>query len=237
MERSTVIYLLYILFFVLLLGAIFITPLLSFSRDMGSFYNAFSYTCHQKISRSQCLFSDGKGYWIGDCTPQNGTFVDTEQDRTQIEVQYGNVTGFKMPVCARDVGLYLSMLVGGLVYPFFRRIGDRHVYPAIYLVIAMVPIGIDGTVQLVSDLGLLPFVYESTNELRLITGFIAGFVAAFYAIPILVNLASGDGGEEPAEKKAEAPAPETKTAETPAEMEEKPAPKKRTRTKRTASEN
>ncbi len=225
MERATAIYIIYMSFFIILLGAIFLTPLLSFSMDMGASYNAFSYTCHQKISRSQCLFSDGKGYWIGDCTPQNGTFVDTLSDRTQIKVQYGDVTGFKLPVCARDIGLYLSMLIGGLVYPFVRRLDDRYVYPAIYLVIAMVPIGIDGTVQLVSDIGLLPFVYESTNEMRLITGFIAGFVAAFYAIPILVNLAAGDGGEAAVKPGKAALAKEEEPASS-IQEKEKPAPKK-----------
>ncbi len=146
------------------------------------------------------------------------------------------MTGFKVPVCARDVGLYLSMLFGGLVYPLVRRINDRYVYPAIYLVIAMVPIGIDGTVQLLSDIGLLPFVYESTNELRLITGFIAGFVAAFYAIPILVNLASGDGGAEAVGgKKREGPKEEAKPPETKAvakTTETQPPSSKKERKKR-----
>ena len=43
-------------------------------------------------------------------------------------------------------------------------------------------------VQLVSELGALPFVYESTNMMRIITGLIAGITAALYVIPILVNM-------------------------------------------------
>jgi uncharacterized membrane protein len=230
MEKATVAYLAYMLFFALLLGGIFATPLLAFSHDMSASYTAFSYTCHQKISRSLCVFSDGKGYWVGDCTPQNGTFVDTVGDREQIREAYGSVVGYKMPVCSRDIGLYLSMFIGGLAYPFVRRIKDRYVYPAIYLVIALVPLGIDGTVQLLSDLGLLPFMYESTNELRLITGAIAGIAAAFYAIPILVNFIAGpeDDGPPPARKGDAPPAP--KGGEEPAD--EAGGPTARTRKKR-----
>ena len=225
MKNSMLAYLAYMLFFALLMGAIIITPLLSFKEDMGVYYNAFSYTCHQKISRSLCLFSGSSGYWIGDCTPQNGTFVDTIEDRLQIKEVYGSVIGYKMPVCSRDIGLYLAMLIGGLAYPFCRRIDDRRVMPAKYLVAAMVPLGIDGTVQLLSDLGLLPFAYESTNELRLITGAIAGVAAAFYAIPILVNLVSG--GEDEPESKAGDKAEEPPKPVAAAKEVEKPKAKKK----------
>ncbi len=229
MKNAHLAYLLYMLFFALLLGAIFITPLLSFSQDMGAFYSGFSYTCHQKISRSLCLFSDGKGYWVGDCTPQNGVFVDSVEDRTQIKEVYGDVVGYKMPVCSRDLGLYLAMFIGGLAYPFVRRIDDRYVMPAIYLVAAMVPLGIDGTVQLLSDLGLLPFVYESTNEIRLLTGAIAGVAAAFYAIPILVNLVSAgedDAAAAVSRKRMEKP----QSGKTPVEDSGTAEPKKQTKT-------
>ncbi|HSB47583.1 MAG TPA: DUF2085 domain-containing protein [Candidatus Bilamarchaeum sp.] len=205
MENARIVYALYMGFFALLMGSILITPYLAFSSDMGGVYGAFAATCHQKLSRSLCLFNGAGGYWIGDCVPQTGAYV--ENDRTQIRVQNDSVTGYKLPVCSRDIGLYGAMLLGGLIYPFVKKIGDRKVYPAIWLVVAIVPLGLDGSIQLVSELGLLPFVYESTNLIRLLTGAIAGIAAAFYAIPILVNIFSRD---EPAAKAIAGAAPQPK---------------------------
>jgi uncharacterized membrane protein len=34
----------------------------------------------------------------------------------------------------------------------------------------------------------VPFIYESTNTIRLLTGLLAGAVSAFYAIPVLMNM-------------------------------------------------
>ncbi len=209
MEKATFIYLVYMVFFALLVGAIFITPFLAFSRDMDGVYTAFSYTCHQKMSRSICLFSEGKTYWLGDCLPQSGQFINDPTDRIATSVRIGDITGYKMPVCSRDVGLYLAMLIGGVVYPLVFGLENRKVFPAIFLVVAIVPLGLDGTIQLLSELGMLPFVYESTNMIRLATGAIAGFAAAFYAIPILMNLVcnppeparKASGGKKTEEKK------------------------------------
>lgn len=189
MDRNQVVYGAYMTFFVMLIGLIFAIPLLAFKSDVSALYSAFSYTCHQKLSRSLCLFNNEKGYWIGDCMPQTGTFANNATDRLQIRAEGENI-GYKMPVCSRDVGLYGAMLIGGLMYPFVRRLKDRQMYPAIYLVLAIVPLGLDGSVQLISETGILPFVYESTNMMRLFTGAIAGFAAAFYAIPVLVNMLS-----------------------------------------------
>jgi len=190
MEREYIIYAAYLLVFLLIFGFMIGIPLLAFNSDMTSAYGAIhaANICHQKLSRSLCIFTDGKGYWIGDCTPQTGEFITNPLDWSTIKVENDGVVGYKMAVCARDFGIYGAMLLGGLVYPFVRNIRDRRVPPAIYLVAALVPIGIDGTLQLVSEIGLLPFIYESTNLIRLLTGGIAGFAAAFYTIALLVNL-------------------------------------------------
>jgi len=211
MERELIIYSVYMLFFMLLVGTIILVPLLSFSQDMGAFYKLFAPTCHQKISRSLCVFSDGSSsYWLGDCTAQGDGYVFDQSDREQVRVVSGSVTGYKMPVCARDLGIYGALLFGGLLYPLVRDIKDKSVWPAIFLILAMVPIGLDGGIQLVSELGFLPFVYESTNAMRLATGAISGFVAAFYAIPILVNMFCGStsGAPKKTQKQNEAK-PET----------------------------
>jgi uncharacterized membrane protein len=187
MDRVKTVYVGYVLFFLILMGSVLAVALLAFDNDMGAAYAAFSLTCHQKLSRSLCIFNSADSYWIGDCTPQEGEYITDSRDRSAIKTKYNGIVGVKMPVCARDVGLYTAMLIGGLLYPLARNLEDE-VPPSIFLIIALVPIGLDGGVQIVSELGLLPFVYESTNLARLATGAIAGLAASFYAIPILANL-------------------------------------------------
>jgi uncharacterized membrane protein len=211
MERAYVIYGAYMLFFVLLVGLILATPILSFGSSQSALYSAFSYTCHQKISRSLCVFSGATSYWLGDCTLQNGTLMNTVADRTTIMVSADGITGYKMPVCSRDFGIYGAMLFGGLLYPFVRRLDNKEVWPAIWLVLALVPIGLDGGIQLLSDMNLLPFIYESSNAMRLFTGGLAGLASAFYAIPLLMNM-FGAGEEKTAERPKPSKPAKTKAA-------------------------
>jgi len=190
MERAEIIYLIFLLFFGALTVSMLLVPYLAHGQDMDGAYELFAPTCHQKISRSLCLFKSGTAIWIDDCTEQRGVFIPGQLDRETVLVEKEGVYGYKMPVCSRDVGIYGAMLLGALAYPFISKIGSRKVPPVLYLALALVPIGLDGTLQLVSELGLLPSVYESTNLIRLLTGGIAGFVAALYSIPILVNMFS-----------------------------------------------
>ncbi len=194
MEKEHIIYAIYMIFFTILAGFVLITPLLAFSQDMGFVYEAFSYTCHQKLSRSLCVFNDEQGLWIADCTQQTGEYVASPSDRSEIKVERNNVVGYKMPVCSRDAGLYVALLLGGAIYPLVRELKDRNIYPAIYLIIAIIPLGLDGGLQFASDTGLLQLAYESTNAIRLMTGAIAGLAAAFYAIPVLINMFSEEKG-------------------------------------------
>lgn len=188
MDRALLIYSLYMLVFAVLVGATLAVPLLAFGGDMSGAYAAFGPLCHQKLSRSLCVFSGDGGYRVADCTPQEGMFLGTGADRAAVRVETDGSVGYKMPLCSRDFGLYGAMLLAGAAYPFVRRLDDTRLYPAALLILSLVPIGLDGGVQLVSELGFLPFLYESTNLIRLITGAIAGAGASFFAIPLLVNM-------------------------------------------------
>ncbi len=190
MNNEEKVYVLYLAVTFILSLSLFAVPLISFSdEETGSaMYGIFSPLCHQKLSRSYCIFHDELGYYINDCTPQNGTFVSDDRELISAE-QDGNL-GYKFPVCSRDVGLYVFLFFGALVYPLIRRIEDRNIPPAIYLIMAILPLALDGTVQFVTDLGFLPFIYESTNMIRFLTGALAGFAASFYLIPLLINLFS-----------------------------------------------
>ena len=72
------------------------------------------------------------------------------------------------------IGIFLGLVLG-FVYASRKRI----VLTLPLVVAALIPIGLDGTIQLLTD-------YESTNPKRLITGLIAGVVTGF-AIKIIAD--------------------------------------------------
>ena len=192
MKRENLVYIAVITVMFLLCASIITVPFIAFSDEETAkgMYSAFSILCHQKVSRSHCVFHDELGYYFADCTSQEGQFVHNDGD--VISVENNGAVGYKFPVCSRDIGLYFGILLGAVAYPFVRKIGDKQIPPAIYLIVALVPIALDGGIQFASDLGFLPFIYESTNLTRIVTGFIAGFAASFYIIPILQNLFGKD---------------------------------------------
>ena len=184
MKRPKIIFGIYVAFLVIFVGLMAYTPYLAFADEAAanSLYSGFSLTCHQKISRSQCVFANGA---IGDCTNQSGVYIP--DDQRVLSVEKNGVVGYKFPVCSRDVGLYLFMLIGAIIYLFIFRLDNRKVLHPAFLVLAILPLAMDGGLQFLSDVGLdlLGFPYESTNLMRMITGGIAGIAVTFYALPIL----------------------------------------------------
>ena len=79
-----------------------------------------------------------------------------------------------MSFCARDFGIFLGLAMG-----FTYSLGRRIELTLPLIILALTPIGIDGTVQLLTD-------YESTNPRRIITGLIAG-VATGIALKIIAD--------------------------------------------------
>jgi len=166
-------YVIYMLLVIFLTVPIFVAPLIAESKP-GVFTEIHSYyspLCHQLTSRSLCYFPD-KGT-IGDCFPTN-TFSESKQET----VTTNGAVGYKFPVCSRDVGIYAFMLIGGVVFAFRNKLDSKEIPPAIWLIVALIPIGIDGGGQFLG-------FWESTNSIRLFTGAIAGFAVPFYLIPMM----------------------------------------------------
>lgn len=72
------------------------------------------------------------------------------------------VNGNQMPFCARDLGLFVGLAAGSGFVTFVRY----KVNPVLVL-LGLVPIGLDGGLQLITS-------YESNNALRVMTGLLAG---------------------------------------------------------------
>ncbi len=100
-----------------------------------------------------------------------------------VEISYPDKIAYKLPVCSRDLAIYLSMLIGLLALPFIGKIESEDWPSKWILLAAAIPIGIDGTSQLFG-------LQESSNTVRLITGAIIGVVLPFYLLPMLNSLYS-----------------------------------------------
>ena len=70
----------------------------------------------------------------------------------------------QMPFCARDLGIFIGLALG---FTLARGRKIRLTLP--FILLALLPIGLDGTIQLLTS-------YESTNTKRILTGLIAGGV-------------------------------------------------------------
>ena len=102
----------------------------------------------------------------------------------------------QMPVCARDVGIFMGFFMGSLFFRLrglnrwtvrdsFLSVFDDDSIKSVYLndgrmrlmllflALGIVPMAIDGFTQLLTQ-------YESTNMVRVITGFMAGFVIGWF---------------------------------------------------------
>jgi uncharacterized membrane protein len=95
--------------------------------------------------------------------------------------------GYKIALCQRDVAIYGAIILFGFLYALTgRRLPPLHW--AVWLFLAIAPMGLDGFSQLFSQLGisfisnLLPY-RESTPTLRVITGFLFGFGTAWFGLP------------------------------------------------------
>lgn len=104
--------------------------------------------------------------------------------------------GVQLPLCARCTGLYLGSLIG-LVFALFsgKKAGIPKKPYLIFLLVIFVIWGGDGVNSLVSDFLNRPFLYQTTNLTRTITGFGMGLVMAT-ALSTLFNItvwADNDG--------------------------------------------
>jgi uncharacterized membrane protein len=78
-----------------------------------------------------------------------------------------------MPICARCVGLYAGLLIGLAAFWLIPYLRERVVRP--FALAALVPLALDGLTQLAG-------FRESTNELRIATGVLAGFAFGMWVL-------------------------------------------------------
>lgn len=173
-------------------------------------YMLYDKLCHQMTFRSWFLFGEQAYYPRERAGLTAGSFeeyaaADPYFDEVDVHtLDYylivvagrfvGNeVMGWKVAYCQRDVAIYGAIALFGIVYGFLRRVGVR--VPPLplwaYLLFGLVPVGLDGGIQLFSNppyngFGLPWYpLHESTPFLRTLTGALFGICSAWLAFPYL----------------------------------------------------
>jgi uncharacterized membrane protein len=164
-------------------------------------YTIYKPLCHQFAFRSFFLFGEQPYYPLAEAgIPGVRTFEEvtgivevsdpTSYARFEARNFIGNaLMGYKMALCERDMAIYAAIFLFGLLYAATgRRLKPLHWLG--WILIGMVPIGLDGFSQLFSQMewnwlvALLPY-RESTPLLRVITGALFGFATAWFAYPYM----------------------------------------------------
>ncbi|MBN1430112.1 MAG: DUF2085 domain-containing protein [Anaerolineae bacterium] len=166
--------------------------------------------CHQLTFRSWFLFGEQTAYPRELAGMSGGSFEDYVQQEPafdNIDVTTLNPTllyaaryfqgspkmGWKVAFCERDVAIYGSIAFFGLAFALLRRLKVKVPYLPFwaYLLIAIVPMGLDGFSQYFANppfngfgLSFYP-IRESTPFLRTLTGAMFGLGNAWLAFPYI----------------------------------------------------
>jgi len=170
-------------------------------------YTAYSPMCHQFAFRSWFLYGEQPAYPraqanvsglkpLEDYAPDVNAGLSQPVDLSQWTAQLQFLSrdfvgdqrmGYKVALCERDIAIYGALFIGGVIYciPYIRR-RLRPVPLWLYVLLGIVPIGLDGFSQL---LGYPPFnlwpARETSPLFRTITGALFGIMNAWLALPYL----------------------------------------------------
>ncbi len=135
-------------------------------------YTIYRPTCHQRPERSYFI---GGPEILYSTEELEAAGVDLDPFARDIGNEH---VGWKVAFCQRDVALYGTIVLSGLVYGLVRQRLKGWRMPFRYFVLFLIPMGLDGTLQIFG-------FYESTWYMRTITGAIFGVGAVFFAYPYL----------------------------------------------------
>ncbi|MGA2504308.1 MAG: DUF2085 domain-containing protein [Anaerolineales bacterium] len=188
-------------FLLLYVGLPFLAPVfkkVNWNGPAQVIYTIYSPLCHQWAFRSFFLFGE-QAYYPHAAAKVPGvlTFEQvsgisdvTDPSRLQARQFQGNPDlGYKVAFCERDVAIWGAMALFGLVYAVTRRKLPK-LHWTLWILIGMVPIGLDGFSQLFSQIpnafiqSILPY-RESTPFLRVLTGFLFGITTAWFMFPLI----------------------------------------------------
>jgi uncharacterized membrane protein len=176
----------------LYVGVPFLAPVLmkvGATTPAGWIYRAYGSVCHQFAFRSWFLFGEQTAYPRAEAgvkgliSYQQATGLNGSDVWSARAYRGNDQLGYKVALCERDIAIYGGILLFGLSFQLFKR-RIKPLHWIIWILIGLVPIGLDGVSQLLSQPPLSLFAFrESTPLLRTITGFLFGFTTAWFGYP------------------------------------------------------
>lgn len=174
----------------LYVGLPFLAPTLMHLGAEGAaslIYTMYRPLCHQLPQRSWFLFGPQLAYRLPDLMDLARDAVTGPFSNSFV----GNGTlGYKVAFCQRDTAIYGAILLSGLLFAVVRRGGRvRPLAWWAYILLGLVPMGLDGGYQLLSyalpvvfpRISLQPF--ETTPFMRVLTGGLFGWATVWLAYP------------------------------------------------------
>ena len=153
-------------------------------------YSIYKISCHELAFRSWFLFGEQPIYprasaqldgWItyGEATGNNEADLLTARN-----FQGNEQVGYKVAFCQRDIAIYMSMFVFGIIFSLTKR-KIKAIPFLIWVIVGILPIALDGGSQLLSQAFTFIPYRESTPVLRTLTGALFGFTTAWFGFPVM----------------------------------------------------
>lgn len=186
------------------IGVPFLAPTLMMKGLDGParvIYKVYSPACHQMAHRSWFLFGEQSYYpfrlsgipgvhYLDEYIESIPSLVGLDPGTNFFDYTgllrgfYGNEQlGYKVALCQRDVAIYLSLLVGGVLFSLVR--GRIRPMPwQLFILFGILPMGVDGGYQMLTY--ILPRFFEpheTTPGLRTITGVLLGLGLVWLTYP------------------------------------------------------
>ncbi len=200
-------------FFLLYITLPFLAPVMmkvGAPRPAALIYRIYGMVCHQLSYRSLFLFDSQLVYprasagLEGFLTYHQATGLGESNEVEDVFAArqfIGNPTiGYKVALCQRDIAIYGSIVLFGILFAVTGR-RMRAIPWYLWVLFGLIPIGIDGLSQLLSQppFSILPY-RESIPFFRLMTGALFGFTTAWFGYP-MIEQAMADSREMMEEKK------------------------------------
>jgi uncharacterized membrane protein len=178
------------LFIFLYVGIPFLAPVFMKAGWTGparTIYSVYKPLCHQLAFRSWFLFGEEPVYPRAEYEEH---FHLSDAGWPELFAHgrdfVGDETfGYKIAFCQRDIATYAALLLGGLAYAVLRRRGIRPMPFLLFVLVGVLPMGLDGGSQFITLVipGFPP--RESVWQLRLLTGALFGLSIAWLAYPYI----------------------------------------------------
>jgi uncharacterized membrane protein len=160
-------------------------------------YRLYKPLCHQLAYRSFFFIGDQLVYprqlaeVEGLKTYEQVTGLDGQDQTAAMAFRGNEQLGYKAALCQRDIAIYASLLLFGLIFALTGRQAKPLPWAA-WILLALGPMALDGVSQLVSQLDIPALswfaVRESTPFLRAFTGAMFGWFTAWFGLPSIEEM-------------------------------------------------